>query len=91
LWSPSTSSANPKLVNDAFVEEAKNLEVKILTGEKVIGAHFKNNCWTIQTASNEITASSHVYNAGGLYADQIARHFGFSDKYKVRLCEIIPF
>jgi L-2-hydroxyglutarate oxidase len=83
LWSPSTSSANPRRVNAAFLEEARELGVEIRMNEKVLSAQNVRDGWRIRTERSEIVASEHIYNAAGLYADQVAKLFGFSRQYKV--------
>jgi L-2-hydroxyglutarate oxidase len=82
LFSPSTATINPKDVCLAFKDDIKSLEVEMLfncTYEKNLG---ENN---IQTSKGKFQAKK-VINAAGLYADKIAKNFGFCKDYV-----IIPF
>ena len=81
IFSPSTSSVNPVTVVRSMERQAKDEGVDIHYGVRYLKKH-----------KNEILTSSGTYhtgfmvNAAGLYADHVARDFGFSKKYR-----ILPF
>lgn len=81
LYSPSTSTVNPGLVVGRMEQDAKNEGVEFHYGCRYIA--YKNKK-LITTSGNY--ASGHLVNAAGLYADMIARDFGFSQNYR-----ILPF
>lgn len=81
LFSPSTSSADPRQVLAAMRADAESEGVEILTG----AAYRTRKDNTIVTAQGPISFG-HAVNAAGLYADKIARDFGFSRRYR-----ILPF
>jgi (S)-2-hydroxyglutarate dehydrogenase len=81
LFSPTTSSVDPKEVLASLIKDAVALGVTIQTGT----AFEKREKDYIITSSGKIS-TGFIINAAGLYADKIARAFGFSKQYK-----IIPF
>ena len=81
LFSPTTSTVNPNAVLQAMVADAVAEDVQIESGV----AFVSKNERTIQTTGSQYEAG-YVVNAAGLYADQIARQFGFSERYR-----ILPF
>jgi (S)-2-hydroxyglutarate dehydrogenase len=81
LYSPTTSSVDPALVIRALEADARNEGVKILHGVRYLGR--RNG--TLQTSIGAVNAG-YVVNAAGLYADRVARDFGFSQHYR-----ILPF
>ena len=81
LFSPTTSSVDPVEVLQAMKLDATREGVEIKTGVRYIKREGK----MITTSSGNIEAQ-YVVNAAGLYADKIARDFGFSKKYR-----ILPF
>ena len=82
LFSPTTSSVNPKKVVQAMcadaVEEGSTLKSQVLYLNK-IGKE------SVMTSQGKI-AFGYMVNAAGLYADRIAQDFGFSKNYR-----ILPF
>ena len=82
LFSPTTSSVNPKKVVQAMcadaVEEGSTLKSQVLYLNK-IGRE------SVMTSQGEI-AFGYMVNAAGLYADRIAQDFDFSKDYR-----ILPF
>ncbi len=81
IFSPTTSTADPGEVIKAVEADAR---------EEGIEIHFQqaytsgtNKC--IKTSSQEYS-TAYVINCAGLYADQIAKKFGFSQQYA-----ILPF
>lgn len=81
LFSPATSSVDPKDVMASLLQDARAANVKLLTGTAYIGRDGD----AVLTTAGRI-AAGYVINAAGLYADKIARDFGFSRDYR-----IIPF
>lgn len=76
LYSPTTSSVDPTEVMSAMVMDAIKEGVKIHTGVKYYGRHGKR----IDT-NQGVYEAGYIVNAAGLYADKIARDFGFSQDY----------
>ena len=81
IFSPTTSTVNPSSVVQAMVFDAIGSGVQIKTGVTFICKKGRR----IQT-SEGWNEPGYVVNAAGLYADRIAREFGFSEKYR-----ILPF
>lgn len=81
LFSPTTSTVNPNAVLQAMVTDAIAEGVQIDSGV----AFVRKIGRTVQTTESRYDAG-YVVNAAGLYADQIARQFGFSERYR-----ILPF
>lgn len=81
LFSPTTSTVDPHQVMRAMVDDAKAEGVQIRNGEEFV----KKENRSIHTTSSHYEAGF-VVNAAGLYADRIARQFGFSERYR-----ILPF
>jgi (S)-2-hydroxyglutarate dehydrogenase len=81
LLCPSTATVNPKEVTKEFAKVIEELGVELIL-----------DCKYIKSSGNIITTSKGVYsakkviNCAGLYADNIAKDFGFSKDYV-----IIPF
>jgi L-2-hydroxyglutarate oxidase len=81
IFSPTTSTADPLLVIESMRADAIAEGVRI---EQNSG-YLRRKGSTIFTKSGEIEAG-YVVNAAGLYADKVARDFGFSEHYR-----IVPF
>ncbi len=81
LFSPTTSTVSPSHVIDLLVRKAREKGIKILSDTAYLGRDRGG----ILTNRGRIEAG-YVINAAGLYADKIARDYGFSSDYK-----IIPF
>lgn len=81
IFSPSTSTADPHLVIRAMQEDALAEGIAIHHDTP----YLKRKGSTVLTARGDFEAG-HVINAAGLYADRVAREFGFSDHYR-----ILPF
>jgi len=81
IFSPTTSSGDPRQVIQAMEEDARREGISIIRGER----YLKRTQDGIKTTKRQFTAG-HIINAAGLYADKIARDFGFSESY----C-ILPF
>lgn len=76
LYSPTTSSVDPAEVMSAMVRDAVNEGVEIHTDVKYHGRHGKR----IET-NHGVYDAGYVVNTAGLYADKIARDFGFSQDH----------
>ncbi len=83
LLSPDTATVNPTLVTQALKNELRAKGVKFLF-EEAYRSRIEGN--RIITSLNNVIEARKIYNAAGLYADQIARDFGYSHHYT-----IIPF
>jgi L-2-hydroxyglutarate oxidase LhgO len=81
LWSPTTSTVDPREVMRSLAADAVASGVRLLTGARVL-ARTKPG---LRTSAGEI-ACGFVVNAAGLHADRIAQDFGFSQDYR-----ILPF
>ena len=87
LWSPRTASVDPLEVLGAMMDDARAEGVEFRTGvafrsiDPVPGASVTK----VRTSEGMVEAGF-VVNAAGLYADKIARQFGFSRDYT-----ILPF
>lgn len=79
LWSPQTSSVNPITVLSHLIKDAESDGVKFFWGEAYIQRLLNGS---VRTSKLERTAG-YVVNTAGLYADKVARDFGFSQKYRI--------
>lgn len=82
LWSPKTSTIDPKEVLSSFIEDAKAMGIVV----EYTCTYLKNlNDNKILTSLGVITFGYFI-NAAGLYADKVAHDFGFAKDYR-----ILPF
>ncbi len=81
LYSPDTASVDPRLVCAALRKDLSAQGVEFFFGTKYLG-HSGN---VIRTTAGEFNAGK-IINCAGLYADKIAKDFGFGREYT-----IIPF
>jgi (S)-2-hydroxyglutarate dehydrogenase len=81
LLCPSTATVNPKAVTCEFAKVINELGVELILDCKYLGSN-KN---LVKTSKGDFEAKK-VINCAGLYADKIARDFGFSKDFV-----IIPF
>lgn len=81
LYSPTTSSVNPAQVIEAMVQDAKNEGIQV----HYLARYLKKLDNALLTTNHKYQAG-YIVNAGGLYADKIARDFQFSKNYR-----ILPF
>jgi len=81
LFSPTTATVDPTMVMSAMKEDAETEGVRVYTGHQYLGREG-----TIVKTSCDRFDTGYVVNAAGLYADTIARDFGFSQRYR-----ILPF
>lgn len=81
LWSPTTSSVDPKQVLATIAQKATALGIDI---------QYDSECTAIrdgQVHTRHTTYTpGYIINAAGLYADKVARDLGFSEQYR-----ILPF
>jgi L-2-hydroxyglutarate oxidase LhgO len=83
LYSPTTATVDPVEVNMALKNELKQMGVNLLFSEG-FGERISDN--TIRTTMGRNLSANVIINAAGLYADKIAREFGYCRDYT-----IIPF
>jgi L-2-hydroxyglutarate oxidase LhgO len=81
LFSPTTCSVDPKEVVASVVRDARAAGIVVRTGTSYLGARSG----VVQSSTGDI-AAGYVVNAAGLYADRVARDFGFAQRYR-----ILPF
>jgi len=81
LFSPTTSSVDPSQVIQVLTKEVLGLGIQIDNNTRFL----KKKNQIVQTNKRNYE-SKYIVNVGGLYADSIARKFGFSKNY----C-ILPF
>jgi L-2-hydroxyglutarate oxidase LhgO len=83
LFSPNTATVDPVEVNQAIRNELQKKGVRFFFNEAYVSKLDGN---TILSSKKNIFSAIKIINAAGLYADKIARDFGYSEKYT-----IIPF
>jgi L-2-hydroxyglutarate oxidase LhgO len=83
LYSPSTATVDPSQVCHALQEDLERAGIRFLFGQ---GYARRQGQDAVVTAAGVTIEAGLVINAAGLYADRIARDFGFSNNYT-----IIPF
>jgi L-2-hydroxyglutarate oxidase LhgO len=81
LFSPATSTVDPSLVMQAMKKDAVEEGVQLHCGVRYLGSSKGQ----VKTTHGTYEVG-YVVNAAGLYADRIARDYGFSEHYR-----ILPF
>ena len=81
LFSPATSTVDPSLVMQAMKKDAIEEGVQLHCGVRYLSLHKQQ-----VTTTDGTYDAGYVVNAAGLYADRIARDFGFAERYR-----ILPF
>ena len=81
LWSPTTATIDPVRVVEAMHRDAVAAGIEVCTGVAYRGRRQDR-----VLTSDGALAAGFVVNAAGLYADRIARQFGFARQYR-----ILPF
>jgi (S)-2-hydroxyglutarate dehydrogenase len=81
LWSPTTATVNPMEIVQSIQQVSAGAGITLLN-DTVYVKRSKNK---IITSKGEFEAG-YVINTAGLYADKVARDYGFSQDYK-----ILPF
>jgi (S)-2-hydroxyglutarate dehydrogenase len=83
LYSPTTSTVDPSQVCHALKEDLEAAGVRFLFGQ---GYLKRQGDAAVVTTGGLVLEAGLVINAAGLYADTVARDYGFSQNYT-----IIPF
>ena len=83
LYSPTTATVDPAQVCHALRDDLKAAGVRFLFGQ---GYLRRQGNGAVITTSGQVIEAGLTINAAGLYADRIARDYGFSQNYT-----IIPF
>ena len=78
LWSPSTATSDPLRVLEAFRREAEQQGIRLMMSEAFQRCDG-NRVWS----SSEAFEAGYVVNAAGLYADRIAKAYGFGKNYMI--------
>lgn len=81
IFSPTTSSGDPRRVIQAMQQDANREGISVISGER----YLRRQQGRVVTPNRNFSAG-HIINAAGLYADKIAQDFGFSENYR-----ILPF
>jgi len=81
LFSPATATVDPSLVMQAMKKDAVNEGIKFHWGTRYLESTRRQ----VKTTQG-IFEAGYVVNAAGLYADRIARDYGFSSEFR-----ILPF
>jgi (S)-2-hydroxyglutarate dehydrogenase len=81
LWSPTTATVSPMEVVQSIQKDILDVGITLLNDTAYIGSLNDK----VITSNGEFEAG-YVINAAGLYADKIAKDYGFSQNYK-----ILPF
>lgn len=74
LWSPSTAAADPKAVIAAMTERCRTEGIEVCLGER-----FQSVDGARVSTSKRVFEAAYVINCAGLYADRVARTFGFAE------------
>ncbi len=81
LFSPSTATVDPLEIVESFARDAERAGVSL----RASTGYVKRTKDGVLTPDGEV-AAGYVINAAGLYADRVARDFGFGRRYR-----ILPF
>jgi len=81
LYSPTTATVNPMEIVQSIQKRVVDAGIKLINGT----AYMEKSGNEVIT-SNGIFTPGYLINSAGLYADKIARDYGFSQDYK-----ILPF
>lgn len=81
LWSPSTAAVDPSEVMASLARDAREAGVEVRPGTRYLG----RTPGGVLTSAGPV-AAGYVVNAAGLYADRVARDYGFSADHR-----ILPF
>ena len=79
LWSPNTAVSSPAGVVVALAQRVQERGGRVVLDSPVTGA---GRGWVMSAMHGRI-ATGHVINAAGLYADEVARWFGFGEDYRM--------
>ncbi len=78
LYSPNTASVDPRTVMRALAEDCVAAGIQIRTRTPVRRVRPEGSANRVQTPDGEYSAG-YLINAAGLYADRIARPYGFDE------------
>ncbi len=81
IWSPTTASVDPAAIMEHLSGRARAEGIDLQTG-----VAFRDVDERGASSARGTTQAGYVINAAGLYADKIARQYGFSTRYR-----IVPF
>ncbi|SDX00283.1 NAD(P)/FAD-dependent oxidoreductase [Thiocapsa roseopersicina] len=81
LYSPSTASVDPRRVLDALLDDARTCGIGLFPSTAYLGPRDGG----VRTSRGDWSVG-YIINAAGLYADRVAKDFGFAQTYA-----IIPF
>jgi len=81
LFSPTTAAVDPAQVLDSFGRDLSGAGIRVATATTYLG----RTGTAVRTSGGPI-AAGYVVNAAGVYADRIARDYGFAERYR-----ILPF
>lgn len=81
LWSPLTSTVSPQEVLQEVAKDARELGIEIMSGEPYV----RRNKGMV-FSENHRFEPGYVVNSAGLYADRVAKDYGFSQNYTM-----VPF
>jgi L-2-hydroxyglutarate oxidase LhgO len=79
LWSPTTAVADPAQVVRALADRVRERGGQVLLGAPVVAA---GKGWIHVPNVGRISVG-HIINSAGLYADKVAKWFGFGEEYIV--------
>jgi len=79
LWSPNTAVSSPAGVVVALAQRVQERGGRVVLDSPVTGA---GRGWVMSATHGRIS-TGHVINAAGLYADEVARWFGFGEDYRM--------
>ncbi len=81
IFSPTTSAVDPVEVTHSLARDAAAAGVNIVTNARYVG----REAGRVRTSAGSVDCG-YLVNAAGLYADRVARDYGFSEHYR-----ILPF
>jgi L-2-hydroxyglutarate oxidase LhgO len=84
LWSPNTGIVGAEELVKTLARIAVERGAHLLTGARLIGAEIRNGMAVLRTEREEFAARV-VINSAGLYADEVARMFGY-DEHTIYPC-----
>ena len=84
LFSPTTSSVDPKIVLKHMVKDAEQEGISIHFGTQYI--NHKNN---LLKTNKGFYSCGYLVNTAGLYADKIAKDFSFSKDFSILPCDLV--
>jgi glycerol-3-phosphate dehydrogenase len=94
LYSPNTGIVDAEELIRALTRIAQDNGAHLVTDTRLVGAEMRDGLAILKTSHDEEVAARVVVNAAGLYADEVARMFGY-DEHRIYACrgeyaELIP-